>query len=908
MRELLERRLAELAAARGREPDERIKPRDRSGPAPLGIAQQREWAIERLRPANNIIGAIRVEGEFDLALLSRVLTEVAERHEILRSTVELQGDRTLVQVVYPVTPVPTPVVDLSHLTPEQQREEVRRRGKAEGLRPFDPREPQRLRISLMRLAADTHVALLTTDHAASDAWSWAILVQEIVALYVTHRDGGDASPPPPEIQFGDFAAWQREQFGEERIAAELRHWRQTLDGIPARLALPTDRPAPARPTYAADEYHMNLSPKLAADIRRFTECEHASLFMVLLAASSVLLYRYLEQDDLVVGELVSGRTRVETERLIGCFANPVPLRMRLTDEQTLRDVVHQARDTLATAYGHQDVPFDRLIEELGLGREATQTSLSQMWINVLTVPENTLEVPGLRIILEPVDLGLASVDLTLSAVPLADTLQLQWQYMTELFDADTVVLLADQFQTVLRQVVTAPDTTVRQVQLAVAPAAAVQTSVDSRRGTAAGFVELFQRRAALAPYAPAVICDGVATSYADLNRDADRLAHHLRERGVGRESPVGVLVDRSPQLAVAILGVLKAGGVYVPLDPSYPSDRIAFMLADAGAQVLVTQQKLEARLAEAGTTLPDEMVLLDGPSPLAGGGADGDLPAPDLASLAYVVYTSGSTGRPKGAMVEHRSLVTFARDIVDRLGLGAGDRFLQFASPSFDVLVEELFPTWLAGGAVVIPTRHIISGQVDLVELVERERLTVMELPTAYWHEWVRELDRLGRELPSCLRLVIIGGERVLPERLTMWRRLGVPLMHVYGLTETTVSSTFFRLDPLDPVHDWPNLPVGTALPSADLRILDNWLRPVPKGGTGELYIGGISLARGYLGRPGLTAHRFIADPDPARTGQRLYRTGDLVRQRADGNLEFISRVDTQIKIRGFRVEPTEIE
>ena len=907
-RTLLESRVADLVAARGPAQRERIKPRDRSRPAPLAIAQQREWAIERLRSANNISGAFRVEGELDLELLSRVFTEVAERHETLRSTVELQGDGIPVQVVHPVTPVPIPVVDLSHLAPDQQREEMRRRCKAEILRPFDQKDPQRLRITLMRLAADTHVALFITDHAASDAWSLAILVQELVALYGIHQNGG-RSLPPPEIQFGDFAAWQREQFGEARMAAELQHWRQTLEGIPAGLALPTDRPYPARPTFAGDVHDVNLPPEFAADLRRFSERENASLFVVLLAASSVLLYRYLEQDDLVIGSLVSGRKRVQTERLIGCFANPLPLRMRLTDDQTLREVVRAARDTMVTALDHQDLPFDRLIEELGLGRESSQTSLSRMWINVLTVPDATLELPGLHITPEPIDLGLASVDLTLSAIPRADTLELQWQYMTELFDAGAVMLLADQFQKVLHQVVTAPDTTVRQVELAVAPAPAHQPPAAVPGGAEASFVELFQRRVALAPHAPAVICDGVPTSYTDLNRDANRLAHHLRARGVGRETRVGILVERSPQLAVAILGVLKAGGVYVPLDPGYPPDRIAFMLADAGAQVLVTQQRLAPLLAGAGSGLPDETVLLDGPVPLAGDDAEQNLPeAPDPASLAYVVYTSGSTGQPKGAMIEHRSLVTFARDIVDRLGLGTGDRFLQFASPGFDVLVEELFPTWLAGGAVVVPTQHLISGEADLAELVERERLTVMELPTAYWHEWVRELDRLGRELASSLRLVIIGGERVLPERLALWRRLGVPLMHVYGLTETTVSSTFFRLDPADPVRDWPNLPIGTPLPSADLRILGSRLRPVPMGGTGELYIGGISVARGYLSRPGLTAHRFVADPDPARPGQRLYRTGDVVRQRADGNLEFISRADTQIKIRGFRVEPMEIE
>ncbi|OZV77378.1 non-ribosomal peptide synthetase [Micromonospora echinospora] len=898
-RELVEKRLGDLAATRGAQ-DDRITPRDRATPAPLGIAQQREWTIERLRGANNIPGAFRAEGELDLPLLGRVLTEVVQRHEVLRSTVDLRSG-VPVQIVHPVTEVPIPVVDLSHLGAEQQREELRRRLKEEIVRPFDAAEPLRLRASLVRLAPDVHVALLTTDHAASDASSWNILVQELVTLYGLRHHGDGADLPPPDIQFGDFAAWQRAQFDDERLAAELAHWQQTLDGIPAGIALPTDRPYPARPTYAGDFHIVNLPPELAAAIRRFSERERVSLFPVLLAACSLWLYRFLEQDDLVIGELVAGRTRSETERLIGCFANPLPLRMRLSEKQTLREVVQQARDTMVTAYDHQDVPFDRLISALGLGREATQTSLSRLWINILTLPESTLEVAGLRISPEPFDLGLASVDLTLSAMPLPDTLQLQWQYMTELFDADTVSLLAEQFQTVLRQLVTTPDLTVEQVELTVEPIAAVPASTDATASP--GFVELFQRRVTLTPHAPAVVCDGHATSYAELNRSANQLARHLRERGVGRDTPVGILVDRSAQLAVAILGVLKAGGAYVPLDSTYPPDRIGYILADAGVRVLITQEALATDLTAAGVAPPGETVLLDALPSQSGE----NLPeTPDHRSVAYIVYTSGSTGRPKGAMIEHGSLATFARDIVDRLGLGAGDRFLQFASPSFDVLVEELFPIWVAGGAVVIPTGHIISGQVDLVDLIDREKVSVIELPTAYWHEWVRELDRLGRHLPDRLRLVIIGGERVLSDRLVLWQRLGVPLLHVYGLTETTVSSTFFHLDPADPVHDWPNLPIGTPLPSADLRILNSRLRPVPPGGTGELYIGGVSLARGYLGRPGLTAQRFIADPQ--HPGQRLYRTGDLVRRRADGNLEFISRVDTQIKIRGFRVEPAEIE
>ncbi|MGQ4491187.1 amino acid adenylation domain-containing protein [Streptomyces sp. SAS_281] len=901
-RALLERRLAERAAGAGGTERERIAPRDRSEPTPLAFQQEREWAIGQFRPANNIPGAFRVEGVLDLELLGRVLTEVTERHEVLRSTVKLEEGGQRVQVVHPVTPVPTPVTDLTGLGLEEQAAEILRRWKAEVVKPFDPAHPLRLRASLLRTGEDNHVVLITTDHAAADLVSVAILVREFAALYIGHQQGTSAVLPPLDIQYGDYAAWQRGS-GETGVAEEVEHWRRTLEGIPGALTLPSNRPFPARPTFSGAAHFVDLPPDFSEELRQYTEREKVSLGVVLLAATSVLLHRYLGQDDMVIGEIVSGRNRTETEELIGCFVTALPLRMQVTGEMLLSDVVRQARSTVLTAYDHQNLPMERLIGELGLGHEASQTSLSHMWIDVRT-PERTLEVPGLRISAEPIEVNVAAAPLTLDANPSGETLQLQWIYMTEMFDTDTVVLFAEQFDRILRQLVRAPDSAVAEIRLATGaavPAARAETVIAGQPG----FVELFQRRVALTPHAPAVITDGVETSYAELNLAANRLAHHLRSLGVGPETRVGILVNRSPRLASAILGVLKAGAAYVPLDPGYPAERTAFMLADSGTQVLVTEQETAAAIGAAGTGQRYRTVLLDGEE-LSGGAAVQDLPdlpAPD--SAAYVIYTSGSTGRPKGAVVEHRSLAVFARDVVDRLGLGAGDRFLQFASPGFDVLVEELFPTWLAGGAVVIPAGHIISGQVDLVDLIARERLTVMELPTAYWHEWVRELDRTGRELPDCMRLVIIGGERVLPDRLAMWHRLAVPLLHVYGLTETTVSSTFFRIDPRDPVRDWPNLPIGTPLPSADLRILDRRLRPVPIGATGELYIGGGSVARGYLGRPGLTAQRFVADP--AGAGLRLYRTGDLVRQRPDGNLEFISRVDTQIKIRGFRVEPTEI-
>lgn len=915
-RAVLEKRLAEQVAQAAPAAGSRITARDRSGQAPLAIQQQREWTFSHYRSANNIPGAFRVEGDLDPDVVSEVLTEVVARHEVLRSTVEVR-DGEPVQVVHPPAPVPVPVIDLSDLPGEEQTAQLRRRWNAEVETPFDADAPQRLRISLLRLAERTHVVLIAADHAAADLVSVGIMMQEFAALYGSRGAAtGEALAPLP-IQYGDYAAWQR-QLEQQRIASELAHWRETLAGIPAELALPTDRPYPVRPTFAGATHIADLPAELTAQLREFGQRESASLGVVLTAAASVLLYRYTGRDDLVIGEIVSGRNRAELQPLIGCFVGALPMRLRLHDEQSLRELVRHTRQVAVTAYDRQDLPVDGLLDRLDLGSNLSLASLIDLWLDVRT-PAATLTVPGLRISPEPVESGLAPTPLTLDADPNADQLRLHWIYMTELFDADTVRLLAEQFERILRELVSAPQTAVGQVPLSAATVAttaelagpapvAAGTATGGTAGAVAGgnettIVELFGRRLALAPHASAAVHGGVATSYTALNRDANRLAHQLRERGVGPDTPVAILADRTPRLAVAILGVLKSGGYYVPVDPAYPADRIVGMLADSGARVLVTESGLVGLVEppSGGTLLVDQLT-----------GPDHDPPdLPDPGSLAYTVYTSGSTGRPKGAMIEHGSLATYARDVAERLGLGAGDRFLQFASPSFDVLAEELFPTWVAGGCVVFPDRPLGGDPDALTDLIDRQRLTVIELPTAYWHEWVRALDRQDQTLPECLRLVIIGGERALPERLATWRRFGVPLMNCYGLTETTVTSTFFLVDPRDPAAAqaaWPNLPIGTPLPSADLRLLDHRLRPVPVGGTGELYLGGRSVGRGYLGRPGLTAHRFIADPDPSRPGQRLYRTGDLIRQRADGTLEFISRVDRQVKIRGFRVEPSEVE
>jgi amino acid adenylation domain-containing protein len=909
-RALLETRLGAQLAERDSSDGPRaraavaIPRRDPNLPTPTSYAQQREWALERFRPGNNIVDALRLEGGVDQELFSRVLTEMTNRHEVLRSTIEI-SDGKLVQVVHPVTPVPVPVIDLSHLDPAEQRREFVALHQAEVRRPFPADQPQRLRATLVRLGPTTHLGVLSIHHGASDGWSAGVVLTETAAHYKAFHDGTAAELPPPPIQYGDFAVWQRQWMDGEWMAGELEHWRGVLDGIPPRLALPTDRPFPVRRTFAGDVEQVDLSTELSAVIKGYAEREGLSISMLMLAACSVLLHRYTQQDDLVFGSAITGRSRPETEALIGCFANALPLRMRIDRDRPLRSVLAEARDVASTAFEHQDLPFDRLIEEFAR-EETSQTPLIQMMINVITNPGDitratdvALEMPGMRITREPVALGPVPIDLIVLVQAGARSVNIQWHYSTELFDRSTIARLAEQCAHVLHQLVTTPDTRVGDVELLSADASPAQPADVVSERAAVGFVELFRRQVAATPDAAAVRWDGAAISYAELDRAADGLARRLRALGAGPEAPVGVLLPRTPELATAMLGVLRAGGACLALDPEYPPDRIAALIADSGARLLVTNGE-QLGIAD---SLSDVEPVLIGDQPGADG--TGELPDPALTSAAYVCYTSGSTGRPKGVVVEHGSLAAFAHDIIERLGLTAADRFLQFASPGFDVLVEELFPVWVAGGAVVFPPAESAGLNIDVEQVARAEGVTVMEVPAAFWHEWVRSRTS-SAALPPSLRLVIVGAERVLPERLAVWQKLGVPLAHVYGITETTVSSTFFVLAPDAPAADLVHLPIGTALPSVELAILDEDLRPVPAGAVGELYIGGVSVARGYHGDAALTAARFVADP--AGSGERLYRSGDLVRRRPDGNLEFLARADTQINLRGFRVEPGEVE
>jgi amino acid adenylation domain-containing protein/non-ribosomal peptide synthase protein (TIGR01720 family) len=900
----LEHRLRIGAA--GTIPDRIRRRDDPAAPADLSFAQRQIWFMHQVRPPFTPPSVVELDGELDVGALRTAFTDVVDRHEALRTVVEVH-DGVPKQRVLPPAEVPLPVQDLRGSTPADQEAEVARVAREQTYRPFDLTRDLMLRLRLIRLADRRHLLLLTTSHMAMDAWSFGVLVRELGALYAAATAGSPSPLPPLPIQYADFAAWQHERLRGDRLAEHLAYWRGHLGEQPPRLELPADRARPEGQARSGASHDRPVPADLMRRVKQLADRENATVFMVMVAAVAAVLHRSTGQPDLVLGSTSANRNRAETEALIGNFVNTLALRVDASGDPTFRELLARVRRAALGAHEHQDLPFAKLVQELQPNRDLSQAPLVQMVVNYDNTPHAEMNHAGLRLRLRPVHMDVVHFDLTLTVSAAPERTAATWEYNTDVFDAETIHRLAERWESVLAQAVAAPEVRVDDVEL-LTPAD--HRDLTAWNDTAAELPEttiheLVSRQAARTPDAPAVTLAGATLSYAELDERANRLAHHLRDLGVTTGTLVGICVDRSPELAVAILGVLKAGGAYVPLDPDYPGRRLATLLADAAAPVLLTRQHLADRLP------PHEarVVALDtGWAEIARHPATAPEPQARPGDLAYVIYTSGSTGTPKGVQVEHRSLVGYALAAIDAFDLVPEDRILQFASLGFDVLVEELFPAWLAGATVVMVPQRVLSGGAAFERLIREERLTLFELPTSFWHEWVQTLAESGAALPDQLRLVIVGGERVLPDRLERWQRTGIALTHVFGLTETTVTTTTFRVPAGAGPDVRQNLPVGRPWRNMRVHVLDERMRPVPVGVRGELYIGGVGVARGYLNRPELTRQRFVPDPFAAEPGCRLYRTGDLVRLRHGGDLEFIGRIDTQVKIRGHRIEPAEVE
>ncbi|MER7583147.1 amino acid adenylation domain-containing protein [Kitasatospora sp. NPDC097691] len=886
-----------------------ITPAPRTGPLPLSSAQQRLWFLDRLEPGSAeylVPTVLRLTGRLDEQALGRALDRVVDRHEVLR-TRYTEVDGVPVQVVDPPRPLGLAALDLRGRTEQEVHEALAR----ETGRPFAlDREPP-VRAALLRTAAEEWILALTFHHIATDAWSTEVIADEIGRFYRCFTAGLPLPEAAPAVQYADFAAWQRDRLSEPVVAAQLDYWKEHLTGLQP-LELPTDRPRPAVRDPRGELLHVDVPADLGAAVAAVGRARSATSFMVLLAAFHVLLARYSGQCDLAVGTPVAGRTRAETEDLVGLFVNTVVLRADLSGAPTFAELLDRVRADAVQAYAHQDLPFERLVDELRPDRDLSRNPLFQVMFELLHTRRSPLEIDGVEVEELPADWQVAKFDLTVTFEEQPDgTLACAFEHSTALFDRSTVERMAQHYLQLLRSAVGTPDARIGDLEMLTAPER--RQLLTDWRGTPAEqpracVPELFSARAAARPDALAVVFAGRTESrltYGELNARANQLAHHLRAAGVGPESVVGVCLERGPDVVVALLGVLKAGGCYVPFDPEHPAERLAFMLADAGAGTVLTHSRFADRLAGGRATV----ISLDGDrARLERQPTTDPAVTVDPEQLAYVIYTSGSTGQPKGVLIQHGSYAHHCEVIAEAYDIGADDRVVLLSALTFDVAMDQMAATLLAGATVVV-SDPLFWSPAELADRLAEHRVTIMEITPAYYRELVAGLAPGDRRL-SRLRLMNVGSDVVTVDDARQWAATGLPARFLcnYGPTEATVTCVLHPVGGgLPGARGESTLPIGRPVPGTTAYVLDPDLNPVPVGVPGELYLGGVRVARGYHGRPALTAERFVPDPFSPAPG-RLYRTGDLVRYAADGVIEFLGRIDQQVKVRGFRIELGEIE
>ncbi|HEY0077786.1 MAG TPA: amino acid adenylation domain-containing protein [Pyrinomonadaceae bacterium] len=874
---------------------------------PVSFAQQRLWFLQQMEPEGatyNVPVATRLKGRLDTSVLEQTLREIIRRHESLRTTFDIvEGEP--VQLISEHFGLALPIEDLSQLPAAEREEAARRLSNEEVRKPFDLSKGPLLRARLLRLDEDDHVLLVTLHHIISDGWSMGVLVGEVATLYRAYAEGEESPLAELPLQYADYAQWQREWLQGDALEAQLDYWRRQLKGAPPVLELPTDRPRPPVQSFRGAQETFALSESLSDELRKLCAREGATLYMLLLAAFQTLLHRYTNQTDIVVGTPIAGRNRSELEGLIGFFINTLVLRADVSGNPTFRELLGRVREVALGAYAHQDVPFEKLVEEFQTERDLSHMPLVQVLFALQNTPEKeAVELPGLTLAGVEADNGTARFDLSFNVWESGRTIEGFMRYKTELFDASTVRRMLSHFRNLLVGVALRPDRRISELPLLDDEERAQLQNWNATRAdypSEQTLHALFEAQAERTPDSIALIFERESISYRELNRRANRLANHLRCRVGRRDTLVAVCAERSVELVVGLLAVLKAGGAYVPIDPAYPHERIAFMLEDARPRLLLTQERLLASLPRGEA----EVFRLDADREKVASEDEGNPQvrvAPE--NLAYMIYTSGSTGKPKGALNTHAAICNRLLWMQDAYRLDSSDRVLQKTPYSFDVSVWEFFWPLLTGARLVVARPGGHQDSAYLVELVEREQITTLHFVPSMLQLFLAERD-LRRRCAS-LRRVLCSGE-ALPFELQQkfFAHLDTELHNLYGPTEAAVDVTFWQCE-RDSTR--PLVPIGRPIANVEIQLLDPYLNQLPIGIAGELYIGGAGLARGYLNRPELTAERFIPNPFGEAIGERLYRTGDLARRLADGEIEFLGRVDYQVKIRGFRIELGEIE
>jgi amino acid adenylation domain-containing protein len=861
-----------------------IEPAPPDESLPLSFAQQRLWFLDQMEPGNsfyNISAVVRLSGELKAPALERSFAEIVNRHEVLRTRFEVV-DGQPVQIVTPALSWTMPVIDLRELTTDERESDLARRAVEEAQTRFDLSTGGLLRTTLVQLSNDDYALIVTMHHIVTDAWSVGIFIRELSALYASFAEEQQSPLRPVAIQYADFAHWQQQWLQGDVLAAQMAYWKQHLAGAPPLLNFPTDRPRPAVQKFAGETQTITLPASLTESLKALSRQQGATLFMTLLAAFKTLLFRYTNQKDIVVGTPIAGRNRADIESLIGFFVNTQAIRTHLSAELRFSDLLAQVRTAVLEAHARQDLPFEKLVEELQPERSLSHTPIFQVMFALQNVPMPTLELSGVNVTSLEGTAQTAKFDFSLSFEEKPDALAGTLEYNTGLFDALTMTRLLDHYRQLLEDVVASEQTKLGDLEMLTdderRQLVVEWNDTETAQSTSRCVHEQFQQHAATAPDAIAAICGEQTISYGELDHRANALAHRLGRHGIGAENIVGICTDRSLEMLIGVLGVLKAGAAYLPLDPHYPRERLSFMMQDSGASFLLMPESFsELKPEQEGPRINTE-----------------------LNNLAYVIYTSGSTGRPKGVAISHGALLNLVSWHVETFGITPSDRSTLLAGVSFDASVWELWPYLCRGASLDLPPDDLRSSPEGLRDWLTQHEVTVSFVPTPVAEpmlglEWSKQTK---------LRTLLTGGDR-----LHAWPSPSLPFAVVnnYGPTENAVVSTS-GLAGAASATTGTSPTLGKPIDNVRVFILDQRNSPVPSGVTGEIYVGGESLARGYLKRPELTAESFVPDALSEKAGARLYRTGDLARYLPDGSIEFLGRIGNQVKLRGHRIELGEIE
>lgn len=878
-----------------------LQPRQPDAPGAgsiLSFAQQRSWFLDQLTPENpfyNMPKTLRLLGQLDVAALNQTLNDIIRRHETLRTTFSLVDGQPR-SFVTPQVALELRTASVQDLPEPERLDAARQLLVAEAQRPFDLTSGPLMRPFLVQISAEEHILLLTLHHIASDGWSTGVLQRELAALYPAFCAGQPSPLPDLPLQYADFATWQRQWLTDDVLGEHLAYWQEQLQNL-STLELPTDQPRPSVQTVAGARELFQLSPDLTQAVEALSQQEGVTLFMLLLAVFQTLLHRYSSQDDVVIGSPIANRNRAEIEGLIGFFANMLVLRTDFSGNPSFRELLQRVREVALSAYEHQDLPFEKLVEELQPERDLSRSPLFQVVFALQNAPMPALNLPNLTLSSFPIDKGTAAYDINMAMWQTDGALHGRIEYNTDLFATETIQRFIRHFEQLLKEIVAAPETPVGSLAL-LTPDEETQllawnnTQVEYSHNSC--LHHLFEAQAAKTPEKTAVTFTNQSYTYAQLNQRANQLAHYLQTAGVGPETMVGLCVERSLDMFVGLLGILKAGGAYLPLDPAFPVDRLTYMVEDAQLAFLVTQDSLLNQWQWASPSC--RLISLDGQRDQFTAQASTNPITPVTAqNLAYIIYTSGSTGRPKGVQIPHRTVVNFLQSMQRQPGLTSDDVLLAVTTLSFDIAVLELFLPLTVGAEVVLVHQTVAADGAALLQAMAEAQATVMQATPTTW----RLLLAVGWQGTVGLK-VLCGGEALPPSLANALVDKVDSLWNMYGPTETTIWSACYQIT--GPVR---KVPIGRPIANTQIYVLDTQRQPVPIGVIGEIYIAGDGLARGYYDRPELTSERFVTNP---WGNGRMYKTGDQGRWLADGNIEFLGRNDHQVKVRGYRIELGEIE